>query len=250
MSAPKLALSAIPRFYVATPLVVGEALAVPSDLLHHMQVLRLAVGDTVMVFDGHGAEFTARLDELGKKHARLHITAQTRVSRESSCTVTLIQAISSSDRMDWTLQKATELGVGQIIPVQSTRSVVRLSGERATKRVQHWQQVVIAACEQCGRNHVPPVRPIHSISEICTWLAQQSTPAYYLSPYAQHRLRDIVPSTALTFIAGAEGGWTAEEEQALLAVASIPLVFGPRVLRTETAAVALLAAVQSQWGDC
>lgn len=246
----KLVLSAAPRFYYPAVLHVGGCIEVSSAVLHHIHVLRLAVGDVVTLFDGQGAEFTARLSQLGKKHATLTVELQSAISRESPCSITLVQAISSGERMDWTLQKATELGVTRIIPVQSTRSVVRLSGERASKRVQHWQQVVISACEQCGRNLIPEVTHIHSVSEVCAWLQVQHSPAYYLSPYAQQRLRELTPVTALSLIAGAEGGWSTEEEDALLAVGSIPLLFGARVLRTETAPLALLAAIQSQWGDC
>jgi 16S rRNA (uracil1498-N3)-methyltransferase len=170
------------------------------------------------------------------------------VSRESPLAVVLAQGISSGERMDYTVQKSVELGVTVIQPLLTQRSVVRLTGERADKRVAHWQAVAAAACEQCGRNRVPEVLPVQSLTH---WLGTlRGGVRYLLSPQAPNRLRELTrPADAITLLVGPEGGWDSTESAAAQTTGFAPLALGPRVLRTETAAVAALAAMQALWGD-
>jgi 16S rRNA (uracil1498-N3)-methyltransferase len=171
------------------------------------------------------------------------------VERESPLPVTLVQALSSGERMDLTIQKAVELGVARIVPVESERCVVRLKGERAEKRVAHWRQVAISACEQCGRNRIPEVR---MISPLEVWLAAEKNDAlrWVLLPGAHTALRDLPrPQKPVELLVGPEGGLTDAEADAAQRAGYQPVRLGPRVLRTETAAPALLAALQALWGD-
>lgn len=213
-------------------------------------VLRLAEGDAVTLFDGRGGEYDAVITACGRNTVQVRVHGQRSKSLESPLQVTLVQAVSSGERMDFTVQKAVELGVAAVQPVLSERCVVRLSGERAGKRVAHWQAVVVAACEQCGRNHVPPVQPLLPFA---AWLEQQlAEPGLriLLAPGGDVRLQDLGPSPGrLTLLAGPEGGLTAAEAGDAGRAGFRALQLGPRVLRTETAALAALAAMQTLWGD-
>jgi 16S rRNA (uracil1498-N3)-methyltransferase len=170
------------------------------------------------------------------------------VERESPLAVTLIQAVQAGEKMDFTIQKAVELGVSQIVPVDSRRSVTRLSGERAGRRVAHWQGVAASACEQCGRNQVPQVAPLEKLE---SWLARPADGALrlMLAPDAEHALADLQPVPNVQMLIGAEGGLDPQEVQAARQVGFQAVRLGPRVLRTETAALAALAALQALWGD-
>ncbi len=240
----------MPRFYSPFALAIGSSVELPSSAAHHAaKVLRMRVGDALVLFDGRGGEYNASLEGIDKKRVVVSVNSHVDIERESPLAVTLVQAVSSRDRMDVTLQKAVELGVARIVPVMSQRSVVRLSGERADQRVQHWQQVVVAACEQCGRNQVPHVE---ALIPLVTFLErpQSSVGRWMLSPHAEHALRSLEkPLTAVELLVGPEGGLTAEEERAAVDAGFMPVRIGPRILRTETAAPALLAAMQALWGD-
>lgn len=241
----------LPRFYLDPPLAPGDCLELPPGPAHHAaRVLRLAAGDGVILFDGRGGEYAATIDRIHKDTAVVSIVGWTGIERESSLRVALAQGISSGERMDYTLQKAVELGVGAIQPIAARRSVVKLAGERADRRVAHWQGVVRSACEQCGRNRVPPVAPPQTLAD---WLARRPAPAgrlLYLSPLAEARLADLPPPEGLdTLVAGPEGGFEAGEISALQAAGALAVRLGPRVLRTETAALAALATMQALWGD-
>lgn len=239
-----------PRFYLPLPLAVGAQLALPEAAGHHAaRVLRLRTGDPVTLFNGQGGEYAARILAIGKRDVTVEIEQHDPVERESSLQVTLVQALSSGERMDLTIQKAVELGVSRIVPVESERCVVRLKGERAGKRMAHWQQVVISACEQCGRNRIPEVG---MIAPFHIWLATESraTSRWMLQPGANTALRDLPrPREPIELLVGPEGGLTDAEADAARRAGYQPLRLGPRVLRTETAAPALLAAVQALWGD-
>lgn len=241
---------AAPRFFVPTALATGVSVALPGNAAHHAaRVLRLNVGDAVTLFNGEGGEYPAVLTAIDKHRVQAEIGAHRAVERESPLAVTLIQALSSGERMDVTLQKAVELGVQQVIPVMSERSVVRLQGARADKRAAHWQQVVISACEQCGRNRVPAVHPLVALAAL---LSSPPPPSlrWVLLPDADTVLRDLPrPATPVELLVGPEGGLSAAEVERARAAGFLPLRLGPRVLRTETAAPALLAAVQALWGD-
>ena len=239
-----------PRFHVPVPLTLAATLDLPEAAAHHAaRVLRLRSGDAVTLFNGQGGEYAARITAIGKHDVTVAIERHAPVERESPLPVTLVQALSSGERMDLTIQKAVELGVSRIVPVESERSVVRLRGERAAKRVAHWQQVAISACEQCGRNRIPEVR---MISPLDVWLAAEvnDTLRWLLLPGADKALRDLPrPQKPIELLVGPEGGLTDNEVEAARRADYQPLRLGPRVLRTETAAPALLAALQALWGD-
>lgn len=240
----------LPRFYVPLPLSAPQRLALPVAAAHHAaRVLRLQVGDALIVFNGQGGEYSAHILAMGKQDVTIEIERHDPVERESPLDVTLVQALSATERMEFSIQKAVELGIRQIIPVESERCVVRLHGERATKRLQHWQQIAVSACEQCGRNRLPQISPIISLS---AWFAT-TTPEqerWILLPEADKALRDMQgPRKPLAVLVGPEGGFTDAEAAAAHRTDHQPVRLGPRILRTETVAPAMLAAMQVLWGD-
>ena len=240
------------RMYFPGELSPGRACVLPPAQAHHaLRVLRLKAGDAVTLFNGDGAEYGAVIASIAKNALSVKVGERRDADRESRLVIVLGQALSSGERMDYTVQKAVELGVGAIHPLAANRSVARLDAERAEKRVAHWQSVVIAACEQSGRNRIPPVAPVAALD---AWLAQRGARhavlRLLLSSRAETRLRDLpVPDGAVVLLAGPEGGFTREEETLARAGGFTPVRLGPRVLRTETAAVAALAAMQALWGD-
>ncbi|HEX5674691.1 MAG TPA: 16S rRNA (uracil(1498)-N(3))-methyltransferase [Azonexus sp.] len=238
-----------PRFYLDQPLAPGARFSLPPGPARHAaRALRLAVDDAITLFNGRGGEYAARIERIHKDEVAVSITGFVDIECESRLRVVLAQGISSGERMDYTLQKAVELGVAAIQPIAAKRSVVKLAGERADKRIAHWQGVVASACEQCGRNRVPTVAaPL----PLANWIGQhQDGRLLFLSPQAQARLADLPTPTAMDcLVAGPEGGFEPDEIAALHAAGAIPVRLGPRVLRTETAALAALAAMQTLWGD-
>jgi 16S rRNA (uracil1498-N3)-methyltransferase len=244
-----------PRFFCDLGLRPGLCLDLPETVARHAaRVLRLPPGSAITLFDGRGGEYPATLEAVGKEKVTARLGDWRAVERESSLDLTLAQAIQAADKMDYTLQKAVELGVNAIVPVASARSVVKLSGERQCKRQAHWQAVVIAACEQCGRNRAPEVLPVHALP---AWLhtcgRALSGVKWMLSPGAPplgaQRPIDNPANIPVTLLVGAEGGLTAEETQDAESAGFLPVGLGPRILRTETAALAALAALQALWGD-
>jgi len=238
-----------PRFYLDQPLALGARFSLPAGPARHaVRALRLMADDTVILFNGQGGEYTACIERIQKDEVAVSVTGFADIERESRLRVMLAQGISSGERMDYTLQKAVELGVSAIQPIAAKRSVVKLAGERADKRVAHWQGVVASACEQCGRNRVPTVAPPLTLAH---WLGQRTGGRLlFLSPLAEARLADLpLPVAPDWLVAGPEGGFEADEIAALHAAGAIPVRLGPRVLRTETAAPAALAAMQTLWGD-
>ena len=224
-------------------------MALPEALAHHaLRVLRLRDGEAVVLFDGSGGEVDARLAVRGKAvFARLGEARA--VERESPLRIVLVQALASGDKMDWVVQKAVELGVHAIQPVQAERSVLRLAAERADKRVAHWQQVAVAACEQCGRNRVPVV---HDVLALDDWLrARPATRAGLVpDPAAPAGIGALPPPAGpLDLLIGPEGGLSADEVARAARAGMTPVRLGPRILRAETAARAALAAVNSLGGD-
>lgn len=240
----------IPRFYCAIPLPPGRQVTLPDEVARHaVGVLRLRDGDDVILFNGDGSECLGQLFKSGKG-AEVRLKSACSPERESPLELTLVQGISSGERMDYTLQKAVELGVTAIQPVMMKRTVVRLDDDKRQKRRQHWQGVVIAACEQCGRNHVPPVAAILDFPAWLENVPKLSGQLFLLDPEATSRLRDLTaPVGAATLLAGPEGGFDGNERDAAIRAGFARLSLGPRILRTETAALAALAAMQSQWGD-
>lgn len=238
-----------PRFYLDQPLAPGARFSLPPGPARHAaRALRLAADDVIILFNGRGGEYTARIERVQKDAVAVSISGFAEIERESPLQVMLAQGISSGERMEYTLQKAVELGVTAIQPIAAKRSVVKLAGERADKRVTHWQGVVASACEQCGRNQVPAVAGPLRLAE---WLEQHGAGRLlFLSPQAEARLADLpAPETTDCLVAGPEGGFEADEIAALHAAGAQPVRLGPRVLRTETAALAALAAMQTLWGD-
>jgi len=215
---------------------------------HALTVLRLQVGDTLALFNGAGGEYRASLVAVSKREARVRLTEFYASERESPLRITLALGISAGERMDYSLQKATELGVAAIQPLATERSLVKLAGERAHKRLQHWQHVVIAACEQCGRNRVPVVAPVQ---KLFAYLAHvdRSKRLLLLAPEAATPLKRVPPAAGVVVLIGAEGGLAPAEREAAEASGFEPVSLGPRILRTETAPVAALAILQALWGD-
>ena len=241
----------MPRFYCPPPLPSGASFDLPPEAAHHAaRVLRLREGNRVEMFDGLGNECHGIITELGGKRVVVGEITAAHADRESPLRIMLAQALSSSEKMDWVIQKATELGVAEIQPLDTERSVARLSAERAAKRLEHWRRVAISACEQCGRNLLPE---IHAPLDIMVWLQQMNTqPAAKLILLPQgaaslHKLEK--PQGAVALLIGAEGGFTGAESDSALRCGFTPIRLGARVLRTETAAVAGLAALQTLWGD-
>ena len=241
----------MPRFYCPPPLPSQGSFNLPPDASHHAsRVLRLREGTAVQLFDGLGNECHGVIDDLSGKQVTVRDIIQVDANRESPLTVLLAQALSSSEKMDWVIQKATELGVTEIQPLATERSVARLSAERAIKRTEHWQQVAISACEQCGRNVLPV---IHPPLDIMVWLQRMRTTdfsRFMLLPQGAASLSaQPRPQGTTVLLIGAEGGFSQSESDSALLCGFTPVKLGARVLRTETAAVAGLAVLQTLWGD-
>lgn len=240
----------MPRFYTPGTLAPGALVKLlDSAATHASRALRMKVGDTAVLFNGDGNDYPCELTIMNKSEVSARIKTVRANHNESPLQITLVQAISSGDRMDFTIQKAVELGVSRIQPVSSQRSVVKLSGERAEKRREHWQNVVISACEQCGRAVIPSVMPTLPLPQ---WLAQTQTGALrlLLSPDAAQNLSDLPrPSAPIQLLIGAEGGLTQEEVRLATDHDFIPIRLGKRILRTETAALTAIASLQTLWGD-
>jgi 16S rRNA (uracil1498-N3)-methyltransferase len=236
-----------PRLHVEAALAAGLSLALPPDAVRHAQVLRVQPGDALTLFDGRGGEWSAQVEAMTKHDVRVGVHAHHATERELPTAVTLALAMPAGDRMDFVVEKATELGVAAIVPLTSERSVLRLTGERALKRRAHWHAIAIAACEQCGRNRVPSIAPVRPLA---AWLGA-------LGPAAADEMRLLlgwrgaVPwsqavarvGTALTLLSGAEGGFTDLEEDSAHRRGFAATYLGPRILRADTAPLAGLAAI-------
>jgi 16S rRNA (uracil1498-N3)-methyltransferase len=238
----------IPRIYLPQPLAVDqEALLDERALRHVVQVLRLKAGQALVLFNGEGGEYAAELIEVGKRQARVRLTAFRDISRESPLPTHLGLGIAKAERMDFALQKAVELGVSRITPLRTERGVVRLDGNRLQRKLAHWQGVLISACEQCGRNTVPELAAPLSCME---WLEQPQTGTrLILDPRAGHGLGGLARPEALSITIGPEGGFSPKEREQAYAAGFTGIALGPRILRAETAALTALAMVQAMWGD-
>ena len=233
----------MPRFHCPTPLVTGELLDLPAGAARHVQVLRLQPGERITLFNGAGGEFEATITHMGRSEVRVQLGTHTPLERETAREVHLAIGMPANERMDWLVEKATELGVASLQPLMAERSVLKLKGERADKKLAHWRGIAIAACEQCGRNRVPQ---IHDPAPLPDWL-QRAAPGsgLLLSLQANSRpLRQASPAAGpITFLSGPEGGLTPAEEAAALASGFVPVSLGTRILRAETAPLAALAAL-------
>ena len=238
-----------PRFYCREALAPGAHIDLPEPVARHaVRVLRLPPGAEIVLFDGRGGEYEARIERIEKDRVVAALGVWHDVERESGLKITLVQAVQAGEKMDYTVQKAVELGVSHIVPVDSRRSVIRLTGERAARRVAHWQGVAAAACEQCGRNQVPQLAPLEKLE---SWLARPADGALrlILAPDGEQALVDLPPAQNVQMLIGAEGGLDPQEIIAARQVGFMAVRMGPRILRTETAGLAALAAMQALWGD-
>lgn len=234
------------RFFIDAPLSLGRH-QLPEAQAHYIgRVLRLATGDAVQLFDGSGQEYLGELVEVGKKSVQVELREQFAGLAESPLHLHLGQGLSRGERMDWAIQKATELGAAEITPIVSERCEVRLKDERADKRLAHWRQIAISACEQCGRSVVPVIHPPMTLAE---WLAQTAAELkLVLHPVAEPLASHARPAS-LAFLIGPEGGLTDDEVAAAQRAGYRAARLGPRVLRTETAPVVALSVAQQLWGD-
>lgn len=238
-----------PRFYCREALSPGAHVELPEPVARHaVRVLRLPPGAPMVLFDGRGGEYPAHIERIERDRVYAELAEWRDIERESQLNITLVQALQAGDKMDFTIQKAVELGVRDIVPVESRRSVLRLAGERAGKRVAHWQGVVASACEQCGRNQVPLVAPLEKLEN---WLARPSNGCLrlMLAPDADQILASIQPAGAIQLLIGSEGGLDPQEVIAATQAGFQAVRMGQRILRTETAGLAALAALQALWGD-
>ena len=221
----------------------------PDDVVRHLNVLRVKNTEEIVLFNGNGKAYPALPEVLEKRRASVRILREEATDNESPLNITLVQAVSAAERMDFTLQKSVELGVAEIRPVISERCVVRLSGERAEKRVARWQEIVVSACEQSGRNIVPKVLPLTTYAQALQQLPQETTKLLMSLNRAQ-KLSDVQPQSGkVVFMVGPEGGWTEKEEQQAFDAGFQSVTLGKRVLRTETASLAAIATMQTLWGD-
>jgi len=240
-------------------LTEGAEIDLPEGCARHVQVLRLQPGADITLFDGggpllRGGEWTATVLHMGRTSVRVRVGAHQAIEREGARAIHLLAGTTAGERMDWLVEKATELGMASLTPLATERSMVRLHGERAAKKQAHWQAVAVAACEQCGRNRVPHIHPLASLAQA---LAPASAAAVAtgvaplrlvlsLAPGSvplRSVLAQAAPEAALQFLSGPEGGLSAQEEQQALAQGFVPVSLGPRVLRAETAPLAALAAL-------
>ena len=234
----------MPRFYCPAPLQTSLTLSLPAGAARHVQVLRLQPGDVITLFNGEGGEFDATVTRMGRSDVDVEVGAHLLLEREAARAVHLLAGITANERMDWLVEKATELGVASITPLMAERSVLKLKGERADKKLAHWQGVAVAAAEQCGRNRVPTIHPAVNLKE---WLAQPKGDGQrWVLSLAQgtQPLAAVNTSTQpVVVLSGPEGGLAPAEEAAALAAGFQPVTLGPRVLRAETAPLALLSAL-------
>ena len=238
------------RGHVDLPLSPGKRIDLPEDAANHLvRVLRMQAGDACVLFNGDGQDYAATLLAANKRGVEVEVGASTGVDNESPLRIALVQGIARGEKMDWILQKATELGIASVYPVQSDRSEVKLDGERATKRLAHWRSVVVSACEQSGRARIPDVAAAQPLDALLRG-ELPSRRRFLLDPEADKAIATMAALDRDCVLAvGPEGGWSPRDRQALQAAGFEGLRLGPRVLRTETAGIAAIAALQARFGD-
>jgi 16S rRNA (uracil1498-N3)-methyltransferase len=238
----------MPRFHCSVPLRTGAELALPPGAARHVQVLRMQPGDALTLFDGGGGEYDATVVQMGRSHVDVIVGAHHAIEREAACAVHLAVGMPANERMDWLVEKATELGAASIQPLMTAHGVLRLAGERADKKRAHWEAIAIASCEQCGRNRVPVIHPVRALA---SWLGAvgdgggsgDGTERLILSLADGTRpVGGVAAGHDVIVLSGPEGGLSAGEEQDALARGFQPVTLGARVLRAETAALAALVA--------
>ena len=238
----------MPRFYCPLPLAAGLLVDLPEAVAHHLHVVRQQPGAILTLFNGDGGQYSATLQEVGKRRASALVEACEDVDVELPYAITLAQALPEASKMDWIIEKAIELGAAGIVPLAAQRCVVRLSSERAEKKLAHWQGIIVSASEQCGRNRLAQLAPLQEFNQ---WHKQQDLQQrIILTPRAQQSLADWArhqSPQAVTLMVGPEGGFTEAEEKAAIAAGAIGLAMGPRILRTETAGLTALATLGALW---
>ena len=239
----------MPRFYCPQPLVPGTTIDLPEAVAHHIAVVRLAPGELITLFNGEGGEVQASIVSVAKRSVTAAVQAHIAREVELPYAVTLAQALPEASKMDWIIEKAIELGAAGIVPLAAQRCVVRLSAERAEKKLAHWQAIIVSASEQSGRNRLARLAPLQEFNQ---WSRQQDLhQRIILTPRAEQSLADWTrhrPPQALSVMVGPEGGFTEAEEKAAIAAGAIGLAMGPRILRTETAGLSALATLSALWG--
>lgn len=239
----------MPRFYCDCPLDTGLILRLPEPVARHVQVLRLKIGDAITLFNGSGGEYTGTLTANDKKNVEVVLKTFSVREAEPAHAITLAQGLPEGAKMDWIVEKSVELGVTGLQPLLCSRSVIRLDEERAEKKMTHWRSIMAAAAEQCGRNRLPALGTPLRFDQ---WINQQSVHRrVLLSPRATESLASWArhqPPQAITLMVGPEGGWSEDEERLALSHGALCLGMGERILRTETAGLAALAALQALWG--
>lgn len=238
----------IPRIFHPEPLQAGSEISLPPGPAQHVaKVLRLGEGAQLIMFDGLGGHYTGSITACDKRSVQVRLGSHCESTTESPLRITLAQGVSRGERMDLTIQKAVELGVSRIVPLDTERSVVRLKGDRLEKKQQHWQGVIQSACEQCGRDVIPELLPSQRLEN---WLQQEVRgSALLLDPCAAQGIGGLPDSNEVTLLIGPEGGLSRMEIHAAHDAGFHGVRLGPRVLRTETAALAAIAVLQSHWGD-
>lgn len=238
----------VSRLYVSATLNVGGRIELDDDAAHYVRtVLRLKQDQTILLFNGQGGEYLCRFSEVSRKTVRVEIEEFMTRDVESPLAVTLGLGISRGDRMDWAVQKAVELGVTQLTPLVTERCVIKFNDDKKQQRLQHWQGIIQHAAEQSGRTRLPTLGEIAGLTD---WVDQQQDLRVFLDPYAEQSLADLHPeNNRVTLLSGPEGGFSDQERQIARAAGFVPVRMGARILRTETAVLAALTAVQTLWGD-
>lgn len=242
----------MPRIYCPLTLVENSTIELPDRAVKHIQVLRLQPGQELMVFNGFGGEFSARIEDMGRHSVRINVQTRFDIERENAQSVHLIVGMPANDRMDWLVEKATELGVQRITPLMTQRSVLRLQGDRAFKKTQHWQLIAIGACEQCGRNRVPLIDEPVSLPQLLKNMTSGPL-RYVLSTQIQDQFerkdlqhamtREHTLDQTIQVLSGPEGGLEPKEEDELIKNGFSPWSLGSRVLRAETASLYALMSL-------
>lgn len=237
------------RVYVDCPIQCEQSLALPSDAVRHLvTVLKMRVGEDIVVFNGDGFQYQATIERIDKKCTMVRVNTRQNIENESPLSLHLFQAVSRGDKMDLTIQKSVELGVHSITPIFTERCGVKLNSDRLEKKQRHWQKIIQSACEQCGRNRIPELKPAVQFAS----LLQQPmdwNKTLILNPHSGTRLSNLPKTDALQLIIGPEGGLSDSEIEQLEKQNCLSVQLGPRILRTETAGLAVISVLQSLMGD-
>ncbi len=237
------------RFYVPQNIILKDVIALPDDISHQIsRVLRLRVSDEIYLFNNSGCEFTANIEDITRNHTTVLITSSSETTLESPFKINLGQVIGKGEKIDWVIQKATELGVHSITPLYSSRSMSQPTQDRVIHKTEHWQRIAIAACSQSWRNILPTINPPQDINN---WISACSdVNKLILSPYhSPQRIRDMNIPSSVTILVGPEGGFSEFEVAHAISQQFVPVSLGPRILRTETAGLTAIAILQSMFGD-